>query len=70
MENTEADLRRNRAAIDEKEAAIREKEKILKKMDEERATILERLSKVATPEEAYEEVCRILEEHEESLLQQ
>ena len=66
LEGTEADLQRNRAAIDEKESAIKEKEKVLKKMDEERAMILERLSKVSTPEEAYDEVCRILEEHEEN----
>ena len=32
-------------------------------MDDERADILERLAKVSTPEEAYDEVCRILEEH-------
>ena len=70
LASTEADLQRNRAAIDEKEAAIKEKEKILKKMDEERAMILERLSKVSSAEEAYEEVCRILEEHEENSQQQ
>ena len=67
LENTEADLQRNRQAIEEKDAAIREKEKILKSMDDERAQILDRLSKVSSPEEAYDEVCKILEEHQQRL---
>ena len=67
LTSTEADLARNRDAIQEKDAAIKAKEDVLKQMDDERARILERLSsKVASPEEAYEEVCRILEEHEKA----
>lgn len=60
-------MERNRRAIEEKEGAIKDKERLVKQMDDERAQILERLGKATTPEEAYDEVCRILEEHAQAL---